>query len=73
MYGTSIEPIPGLDPRWNDRQSLNKVARDALKAAGINPNFDSNDLAAVERHAARMNAVLEPLGRNALISKVRYL
>ena len=73
MYGTSIDPIPGLDPRWDKRSKLNRLAQDALRAAGVEPNFQSNDIAAVERHAEKMDSILAPLGRNALISKMHSL
>mgnify|MGYP005870324237 CR=1 FL=1 len=72
-YATTIEPIHHDDPRWSDRSKHNRIAHDALKAAGIKPVKECGDPARLEGHRDRMNAVLEPLGRKAIINRIGYL
>lgn len=73
MYATCIEPLHCDDPRSKERSRHNRIARDALNEAGIKPHFESRSLAVCERHAHRMNEVLEPLGRSALVSNTQSI
>lgn len=73
MYQTCIEPLHHDDPRQAEKLKHKSDALNALRDAGIKPTIVSRSRDRVEQHAKRMDEILEPMNRRALVSRCMSL